>query len=103
MRLYISKKSIFRRDKITPFECGFDPILSRDVRFFIRFYLFSLIFLIFDVEIILLFPIIELLKENIINFFSVYLFIYFIFILILGLLIEYLDRSLEWRIYIESN
>lgn len=103
MRLYISKKSIFRRDKITPFECGFDPISSRDVRFFIRFYLFSLIFLIFDVEIILLFPIIELLKENIINFFSVYLFIYFIFILILGLLIEYLDRSLEWRIYIESN
>ena len=42
--------------KLTSYECGEDPIGSSWVRFNIRFYVIALIFLIFDVEIVFLFP-----------------------------------------------
>lgn len=87
-----------RNEKITPFECGFDSLLSYRVSFYIRFYLFSLIFLVFDVEIILLFPIIVLFKNSSVIFTGILLFIYFICLLIWGLLIEYIECSLEWSV-----
>jgi len=42
--------------KLTSYECGEEPIGSSWVRFNIRFYVIALIFLIFDVEIVFLFP-----------------------------------------------
>ncbi|MCS7073589.1 MAG: NADH-quinone oxidoreductase subunit A, partial [Bacteroidia bacterium] len=43
-------------EKLTSYECGEDPIGTSWVQFNIRFYVMGLIFLIFDVEILLLFP-----------------------------------------------
>ncbi len=43
-------------EKLTTYECGEDPIGSPWVRFNIRFYVVALIFLLFDVELVLLFP-----------------------------------------------
>lgn len=43
-------------EKILPYECGEDPIGSPWVRFNIRFYVVALIFILFDVELALLFP-----------------------------------------------
>ncbi len=42
--------------KLTSYECGEDPVGSSWVRFNIRFYVIALIFLIFDVEVVFLFP-----------------------------------------------
>jgi NADH-quinone oxidoreductase subunit A len=42
--------------KLTSYECGEEPIGSSWVRFNIRFYVIALIFLIFDVEVVFLFP-----------------------------------------------
>ncbi len=42
--------------KLTTYECGEDPVGSSWVRFNIRFYVVALIFLIFDVEVVFLFP-----------------------------------------------
>jgi len=42
--------------KKRPFECGFEPQFTRRLRFSLPFFLLSLIFLIFDVELVLLFP-----------------------------------------------
>jgi NADH-quinone oxidoreductase subunit A len=44
------------REKLMPYECGNDTDGTRDVRFPVRFYLLAIIFLIFDVEVALLYP-----------------------------------------------
>merc|ERR1712024_431704 len=65
------KKLNFYEEKISPFECGFTPIFNARLPLSIRFFLISLVFLVFDVELIILFPFIiniSLRRVFIINF-----------------------------------
>lgn len=91
----LSKKSFYDREKNSPFECGFDPKRSSRLPFSLRFFLITIIFLIFDVEIVLIFPIIPLLiNAKLIDWFLTSLF--FIIILMLGLFHEWNQGALEW-------
>nr|AFQ62247.1 NADH dehydrogenase subunit 3 [Osphya bipunctata] len=91
----ISKKSFSDREKSSPFECGFDPKSSSRLPFSLHFFLIALIFLIFDIEITLLFPLILTLNfNNLINYFLI--FIVFIFILLIGLFHEWNQGALNW-------
>lgn len=43
-------------EKISVYECGFEPFTDTRVKFDVRFYLVSILFIIFDIEIMFLFP-----------------------------------------------
>nr|QXT45753.1 NADH dehydrogenase subunit 3 [Heptageniidae sp. YW03BF02] len=91
----LSKKSILDREKSSPFECGFDPKSSSRLPFSLRFFLIAVIFLIFDVEIALLLPLIVLLPLAApMTWFYVGLF--FLLILVIGLYHEWNQGALDW-------
>nr|YP_010309736.1 NADH dehydrogenase subunit 3 [Epicauta tenella]UMR54853.1 NADH dehydrogenase subunit 3 [Epicauta tenella] len=91
----ISKKTTMDREKMSPFECGFDPKSSARLPFSLHFFLIAVIFLIFDVEITLLFPLVMSLKYSSLGNYFVVLTI-FIAILVLGLFHEWNQGALEW-------
>uniref|UniRef100_UPI003002722C NADH dehydrogenase subunit 3 n=1 Tax=Mycetophylax simplex TaxID=341688 RepID=UPI003002722C len=92
----MSKKSYMNREKMSPFECGFDPISHARMPFSIQFFIISLIFLIFDIELTLLLPLIFLTKMF--NPFIIMYALMFLIILMIGLYLEYSEFSIDWKI-----
>nr|QHW07566.1 NADH dehydrogenase subunit 3 [Apoderus jekelii] len=92
----ISKKMFFDREKSSPFECGFDPKSSARLPFSSQFFLIAMIFLIFDIEIALLLPIIISMKTTNILHITVCT-IFFLIILIGGIFHEWKQGALEWK------
>nr|YP_003204745.1 NADH dehydrogenase subunit 3 [Fusiturris similis]ACF04852.1 NADH dehydrogenase subunit 3 [Fusiturris similis] len=91
----LSKRGISDREKSSPFECGFDPIKSARLPFSLRFFLLAIIFLIFDVEIVLLFPILASMMSSI-SLSLMFSFFVFLVVLIVGLFHEWNEGSLDW-------
>nr|YP_009504364.1 NADH dehydrogenase subunit 3 [Graphomya rufitibia]AWX64111.1 NADH dehydrogenase subunit 3 [Graphomya rufitibia] len=91
----ISKKTIVDREKSSPFECGFDPKSSSRLPFSLRFFLITIIFLIFDVEIALILPIIIIMNYSNLIMWTITTII-FILILLLGLYHEWNQGMLNW-------
>ncbi|KYM90515.1 NADH-ubiquinone oxidoreductase chain 3, partial [Atta colombica] len=83
------------KEKISPFECGFNPSSRARLSFRTQFFIIKLIFLIFDIEIALLLPL-TFISINFNPFIISYSFT-FLFILIcnIGLYIEYNEYSLD--------
>nr|ABX61101.1 NADH dehydrogenase subunit 3 [Abispa ephippium] len=81
------------RDKPLPFECGFNPMNLNIPPMPINFIITGMIFLIFDVEIIILTPIIATLKMSIIWYISSLIMI---ITLLLGLIYEWNEQNLKW-------
>jgi len=50
------RPSRFSEEKLTTYECGEDPVGNAWIQFNIRFYVFALIFVVFDVEAVFLLP-----------------------------------------------
>nr|YP_010554704.1 NADH dehydrogenase subunit 3 [Ceratopsyche trifora]UYO79337.1 NADH dehydrogenase subunit 3 [Ceratopsyche trifora] len=92
----ISKKKKSDREKLSPFECGFDPKTSPRLPFSLQFFMITIIFLIFDVEISIILPMIITFKliNKMIWFFSM---ITIMIILILGIFYEWNQSLLNWK------
>ena len=82
-------------EKKSPFECGFDSRGSGRLPFSLRFFMLAILFLVFDVEVALLIPLVLGLCYNQL-FFSVLGAIIFLIILLIGTLHEWRLGSLSW-------
>jgi NADH-ubiquinone oxidoreductase chain 3 len=94
LALTLSRKSFIDREKLSPFECGFDPQGTSRLPFSLRFYLIALIFLIFDVEIVLMLPLVVLAARVDLWVWGSIL-IGFILVLLLGLYYEWAQGALN--------
>nr|UKO33026.1 NADH dehydrogenase subunit 3 [Stenochironomus sp. 3CZ] len=92
---FLMKKKNQNRENLSPFECGFNAINSPRLPFSIKFFLIAIIFLIFDVEITLILPLIFTMKYSNLFMWMMTNFI-FLLILIMGLFLEWYQGSLSW-------
>ncbi len=81
--------------KTATYESGVETIGDTWIQFRAQYYLIGLIFLIFDVEVIFLFPI--ALAYDSLGLFSVVMAVTFVVILLLGLILEWRKGALDWQ------
>jgi NADH-quinone oxidoreductase subunit A len=82
-------------EKLEPFECGEKPIVSPYQRFHVKFYLVAISFLIFDVEVVFLYPWAIQFRE--LGWFGFVAMIPFLLLLAVGLAYEWLKGGLDWE------
>lgn len=83
------------KEKLSPYECGFDTMSDAHLKFDVRFYLIAILFIIFDLEIAFLFPwAISLYDIGLFGFFSMMVFLV---ILTVGFAYEWRKGALEWE------
>ena len=82
------------REKNSAYECGFDPFDDARMKFDVRFYLVSILFIIFDLEVAFLFPWAVTLKEN--GLFGFWSMMAFLGVLTIGFIYEWRKGALEW-------
>ena len=90
--LYLSVSSR-NLEKLSVYECGFDPYSDARLKFDIIYYLVAILFLIFDLELIFLFPFATVLHS--LSFFTFWVFISFFLILSIGFIYELNSGSLS--------
>ena len=83
------------KEKLSPYECGFEAFDDARGRFDVRFYLVAILFIIFDLEVAFLFPWAISLKS--IGFFGFWSMIIFLIILTIGFIYEWKKGALEWE------
>ena len=82
-------------EKLSAYECGFEPFSDARMKFDVRFYLVAILFIIFDLEIAFLFPwSITLGQQGNLGFWSMMIFLG---ILTVGFIYEWKKGALEWE------
>ncbi|MEK0081666.1 NADH-quinone oxidoreductase subunit A [Geminicoccaceae bacterium SYSU G07066] len=83
------------REKLSAYECGFEPFGDARGRFDVRFYLVAILFIIFDLEVAFLFPWAVSLGN--IGLFGFWSMIVFLAVLTVGFIYEWRKGALEWE------
>jgi NADH-quinone oxidoreductase subunit A len=81
-------------EKLSAYECGFNPFGDARMKFDVRFYLVSLLFIVFDLEVAFLFPWAVAFKEA--GAFGFWSMIVFLGVLTVGFIYEWRKGALEW-------
>jgi NADH-quinone oxidoreductase subunit A len=82
-------------EKVSAYECGFNAFDDARMKFDVRFYLVSILFIIFDLEIAFLFPFAVALDD--IGVFGFWSMMTFLGVLTVGLVYEWKKGALEWE------
>jgi NADH-quinone oxidoreductase subunit A len=81
-------------EKLSPYECGFAPFDDARMKFDVRFYLVSILFIIFDLEVAFLFPWAVVFGD--IGWFGFWSVMIFLAVLTIGFIYEWRKGALEW-------
>jgi len=88
-------------EKLSAYECGFDPFEDTRGTFDVRFYLVAILFIIFDLEVTFLFPWSVVLGSlPALGFWSMF---WFLMILTVGFIYEWQKGALEWELFLSFN
>ena len=82
-------------EKVSAYECGFEPFEDSRIKFDVRYYLVAILFIIFDLEIAFLFPWSVVLDE--IGLFGLVAMGVFLGVLVIGFIYEWKKGALEWE------
>mgnify|MGYP003638097195 CR=1 FL=1 len=82
-------------EKLSAYECGFQPFEDARTKFDVKFYLVAILFIIFDLEVSYLFPWAIYLNNT--TFYSFWWMFIFLFILTIGFIYEWLKGALDWN------
>ena len=85
LNFYLPQKNAYE-EKLSPYECGMNPLGSAREKFSVQFILVGILFLVFDLEILFLFPF--LVSFYYISFYGYWIVITFLIILTIGLVYE---------------
>ena len=83
------------RDKQEPYECGLPSEVKREMRFGISFYLIALLFILFDIEVVFLYPIAVQLRAF--GTFAMVETIVFVVLLLVAFVYVWRRGALDWR------
>lgn len=81
-------------EKLSAYECGFEPFEDSRIKFDVRYYLVAILFIIFDLEIAFLFP--WAVSLDVIGGFGLIAMAIFLAILVVGFIYEWKKGALEW-------
>jgi len=81
-------------EKLSPYECGFEPFEDSRTKFDVRYYLVAILFIIFDLEIAFLFP--WAISLDTVGGFGLLAMALFLGILVVGFIYEWKKGALEW-------
>ncbi len=81
-------------EKLSPYECGFEPFDDSRMQFDVRYYLVAILFIIFDLEIAFLFP--WAVSLVVVGKFGLIAMALFLAILVVGFIYEWKKGALEW-------
>ena len=81
-------------EKLSPYECGFEPFEDSRIKFDVRYYLVAILFIIFDLEIAFLFP--WAVSLDAIGGFGLIAMGIFLTLLVVGFIYEWSKGALEW-------
>jgi NADH-quinone oxidoreductase subunit A len=95
LNLIIGPKVKGRPSKVDPYECGLPSEVQRGFRFGISFYLVAMLFILFDIEVIFLYPVAVQLREF--GTFALGEIIVFIVLLMVAFVYVWRRGALEWR------
>ena len=82
-------------EKLSAYECGFEPFNDSRMEFDVRFYLVAILFIIFDLEIAFLFP--WAISLGTIGIYGYVSMLIFLFILTIGFIYEWKKGALDWE------